>query len=329
MSPPPRIALLLAAVLAGCGETEDAPKPQARTIHDGEETRAAVQVPGEWETPFEDPAPLDELVASVEGFAALRPAEQQNLAQILNAVPSACLPCDRKPLARCAVAPPKGCENVPPLVGRAVRMVTARVPPEVVRRAVSYPDVWLPIPHDRTPALDPNGAVRVEVWLDFTSPFTAPTLQTIGKLPDKDVGLVVRFLPDAEQPSSKALAAGAIAAERQGKLFAFAEAAEAWRAGARDALRDGGGPFADGGVEAVGAQLVAQGLDLDRWEQDRASADAAARIADDRELAGVLGVRAVPTWFVDGYRLRGSQSDLALGRVVGLALEDLRATRSE
>lgn len=304
-------------------------KPPESTRLGGEGGAAAVQVPGEWETPFEDPANLDELGASIDGFAELRPAEQHSLGQILNAVPAACVPCDRKPLARCAVAPPKGCENVAPLVARAVRMVTAQTPPEVVRRAVSYPDVWLPIPADRTPSLDPDGAVRVEVWMDFTSPFTTPTMETLGKLPTEQVGLVLRFLPDPEAPSAEAVALGAIAADAQGKLLPYARAAEVWRTRARDAVRSGGDPFGDGGVDAIGAQLVSEGLDLAQWEQDRASAETARRLADDAELAGVLGVRAVPTWFVDGYRLRGAQSDLALGRVIGLALDDHRAAAAQ
>lgn len=323
-------ASLLALALLACGEeapeTPAAP-PQAKTVEVEQPTdrKGLVQVPGEWETPFEDPANIDELGAAWPEIAALRPAEQTLMVRILNVVPAACVPCEGKPLARCAVAPPTGCENVKPLVRRALRMVDAQDPPEKIRTAVSYPDVWLPVPSDRTPVLDADAPVRVEVWVDPTSPFSGPTLESVGKMPSEGVGLVVRYLPDTDRGSAMAVSLGAIAAERQGKGLAFLRAAEAWRAGATEARREGKDPFAGGGVDAIAANLADDGLDIARWQADRASDEVAAQLADDAQLAQVLGVRSVPTWFVGGYRLRGSQSDLALGRLVGLALEDAAA----
>ena len=48
------------------------------------------------------------------------------------------------------------------------------------------------------------------------------------------------------------------------------------------------------------------GLDLERWRADRQAAEA--RLEADGKLAERLGVRAIPTWFLGGYRLRGDQS---------------------
>lgn len=323
-------ASLLVLALFACGDStpeSPEPAPQATPVEVEQPTdrKGLVQVPGEWETPFEDPADIDELGAAWPEIAALRPGEQSLLVRILNVVPSACVPCERKPLARCAVAPPSGCENVGPLVRRAIRMVRAAEPPEKVRAAVSYADIWVPLPQDRVPLLDPSAPVRVELWVDPTSPFSAPTLESVGKLPTSGVGLVLRFLPSTERGSSDALSRGAIAAGLQGQGLAFLRAAEAWRAGAKEARRQRTDPFADGGLDAVAASLVPAGLDLARWESDRQGATVAAQLADDAQLARVIGVRSVPTWFVDGYRLRGNQSDLALGRLLGLALEDAAA----
>lgn len=327
-------ASLLALALFACGEdvpeTPEAP-PQATPLVVDQPTdrKGLVQVPGEWETPFEDPANIDELGQAWPDIASLRPAEQAILVRILNVVPSACVPCDRKPLARCAVAPPAGCENVKPLVRRALRMVDAQEPPEKVRAAVSYADIWVPLPADRVPLLDPRAEVRVDVWIDSTSPFSGPTLTSIGKIPEAGVSLVLRYLPDEERGSADALARGAIAAGIQGKSLEFLAAAEAWRSGAREARRKGEDPFAADGVEAIAASLSGSGLDVARWETDWGSPQVAAQLADDAQLARVIGVRSVPTWFIDGYRLRGNQSDLALGRLIGLALEDAAADAAD
>lgn len=323
-------ASLLALALFGCGEDapetpEEPPQATALEVEQPTDRKGLVQVPGEWETPFEDPANIDELGAAWPEIAELRPSEQTLLVRILNVVPSACVPCEGKPLARCAIAPPVGCENVRPLVRRAVRLVQTHEPPEKVRAAVSYADIWVPVPADRPSLLDPTGGVRIEVWVDPTSPFSGPTLESVRKLPKSGVGLVLRYLPEADRASAEALARGAIAAGHQGMGLEFLEAAETWRSGDKDARRSRSDPFADDGLDAVAASLVASGLNVARWHTDMQGAAVSAQLADDAQLARAIGVRSVPTWFIDGYRLRGNQSDLALGRLVGLALEDAEA----
>ena len=64
------------------------------------------------------------------------------------------------------------------------------------------------------------------------------------------------------------------------------------------------------------------GVDLARLERDRAAPATAARIAEDRALAAQVGVRSLPTVFVNGYRLRGAQSALAVQRLLTLELLD-------
>jgi hypothetical protein len=282
-----------------------------------------VVVPSEWETPFEDPAAPEELAAALPEFAALRPVEQMTFAKVLNVVPAPCVPCDNVPLARCGIEPPAGCENIPALIARAIRMVQAHEPPEKVRAAMSYADVWLPLPE----RIKDRSRLQVDVWMDPASPFAEPTLATVDKLQLDSVELVVHYLPKADSPTSLALAHGAIAAEDQGQLLPFLHAVEDWRKGERDAIRSGQDPLADGGLEAVASLLSSDGLNLSRWQADRTSPETAARVASDKELAMVAGVRAVPTWFVGGYRLRGAQSDVAVGRLIALGLEDIQAQK--
>jgi len=324
-------AWILALAALACAEPPpgpEAPPPQARPVEVEQPTdrKGLVQVAGEWEMPFSDPASMDELAVAVAGFDTLRPPEQKLLYRVLNVVPAACAPCEGKPLARCAVATPPGCENVPRLVQRARRLILAQEPAEKVREAVSYPDAWADLPDDRAPMLDADGPVRVVVWLDPTSPFSAAATASIGKMPASGVSLVVRYHVSPDDPGARAVALAAIAASRQGHGLAFLQAAEAWRAGARDARREGRDPFADGGLEGVAAMVSADGFDVERWRADRADAATSAQLEADIELGRATGVRSVPTWFVDGYRLRGAQSDLALGRVIGLGLDDAAAS---
>ena len=318
-------ACLLALLMCACEQPpEPAERPQARPLvaDQPSDRKGLVQVPGEWEMPFEDPASLDELREAIPGFEELRPAEQNLLYRVLNVVPAACAPCEDKPLARCAIAVPAGCEHVPRLVARARRLAVAQAPAQQVRDAVSYPDHWTSLPNDRAALLDPDGTVRVEVWVDPSSPFTGPTLDAISKMPQSGVALVLRYRVSPEDAGARTVALAAIAAGEQGMGLEFLRATEAWRQGAREARREGLDPFGNGGLEGIATLLAKDGLDVARWERDRASGALGVRLDQDLALGRTIGVRAVPTWFIDGFRLRGGQSDLALGRLIGLALED-------
>ena len=71
------------------------------------------------------------------------------------------------------------------------------------------------------------------------------------------------------------------------------------------------------------------GLDYARWLEAATSEGMTEAAATEAYDAQVFGVRASPTWFVDGYRLRGLQSQAAIERVIAMSLLDGEAPHQE
>jgi hypothetical protein len=286
---------------------------------------------------FPDPASSDELTARLPELAALTELQRSIVREVVNSVPAPCEPCAGASLGRCAAdgpADPAACAVVPQLVKRAALLAGRGEAPSRIRDASLYPDYWFDLPPDRTPWATPADSVRVEVWLEPAGPFLAPAVQALSKLPQDRVSIVMRGLVDPERPSSRALVAGAMAAEAQGLALPYLQAVDAWRDDARDALRRGDPPFDAGTAAAIAHTMRDQGLDVAAWQAASASAAVQQRIDADQALAQRLGVRTAPSWFVQGFRLRGAQSDIALGRLIALEEQalswdhDARATPS-
>ncbi len=329
------LSLLLALLLA-CGgdpppadpEAAAAPvpagpqaTPTVPTVPVPENPEVGVVIMPGAELVYPDPMTVAELEAGYPAALLLTPPDKKLLVAVLNSVPAPCGPCEGQSLGRCAVQPAPRCENVPGLVARAQALLQRGEAPMRVRETILYSDIWVPLPDNRKPWPTTTGPVRVEVWLDPASAFLTPAVEVLRRLPLDRANIVTRFLVDPNNPSGAEVAKGAIAAEAQGMGLEFLLQARLWREGQREVLRRGGDPFGQGATAALGGALVDKGLDLNRWNADRASDAAVQRIQQDAQLAEDAGVRAVPTWFVDGYRLRGAQSDLAVSRLIALQSE--------
>ena len=270
---------------------------------------------------FPDPASSDELVARLPGLVSLTELQRSIVREVVNSVPAPCEPCAGASLGRCAAdgpADPSACAVVPRLVERAALLTARGEAPSLIREASLYPDYWFDLPTDRTPWVTPAGSVRVEVWLEPAGPFLAPAVQALSKLPQDRVSIVMRGLVAPDRPTSRALIAGAMAAEAQGMALPYLQAIDAWRNDDRDALRRGEPPFDAGTATAIAHTLREQGLDMAAWQAASTSTAVQQRIDADQALAKKVGVRSAPSWFVQGFRLRGAQSDIALGHLIAL-----------
>jgi predicted DsbA family dithiol-disulfide isomerase len=55
------------------------------------------------------------------------------------------------------------------------------------------------------------------------------------------------------------------------------------------------------------AQARALGLDLERFRRDFEAPSTAAALDADRALGGEIGIKAVPSWFINGREMMGLQ----------------------
>ena len=317
----------------GCGDggaTVSAPPEAAATAptvevtppKDGRTTKLIL--PG-FDALLPDPAPFAELSGLYPRLATLPEPQQNVVVGMANSIPAPCGPCADASMGRCAVAVPEGCENIPLLMERLMTVAAAGRSPTEARDAVLYDDIWLPLEPPPTPWGGSGSGPSVEMWVDPASPFLAPTVETLDGLALDGIQLSMRVLLSDDGASTRAVATGALAAERQGLALEFLQAASAWRQQAREAVRRGDDPFAGDALEGIALDLESKGLDLTRWRTDRSDPSLAARLDADQAYGPSIGVRAVPTWFINGYRLRGAQSADALARVLLMETDPLAA----
>ena len=260
------------------------------------------------------------LVGAVVELGELSPADQEMVNLVLNGVPAPCGACEQTSIARCALSMPAECEVLPGLVRRAVRMAAAGTTKERLESAVSYPDLWIKLP-DQGRRIDPPdaGPIVLEVWLDVSGPLLGATVGTIDQLDLTRGGIIFRYMTVPGDALSEDIAKATMAVQDQGQIEAFLRGLMAWK----EAHRTVGGAGGDLTLEAVAEVVVGlPDFNLSRYEADRMGAPIAARLAEDRALAARLELRSAPSFFVNGYRLRGAQSAAALNRVIFIELLD-------
>lgn len=306
------VRVMAVLALAVACESEPVVPPQATpkgpidpaltpTVHPvGEEQRAP--------KPVEDTV----LLANNPSWATLSPELQQRVIHTANMVTAPCAPCAEESLARCQQQAAPGCENVPALLVRLGALAPQGLSDRQLELAVAFGDVWIPEMATGSPGLAADRVV-VQAWIDPAGPSLVAAAETVSKLPAAQTELHLHVGTDEAGAPAQALARGLAAADLQGQGPAFLACLSAARATPR-------APLPDATVVARGCA----GLDAPRWEAALSGEAVTARLAADQALRAQVGVRSWPTWFLNGYRLRGLQSDIAIGRILGLELDDLR-----
>jgi hypothetical protein len=241
------------------------------------------------------------LAAVLPELTGLPPETAQAALTAMNGAPGPCESCRGADwsLARCAVEQAATCPMALELVRRAFRLAVAGGPGHAIQLAVSHGDAWFAVDDGEGLIIEAEGApVTVHLWLDLAGPFAGPAWQAARAVRGRfgeDLRLVVRPMALPDHAGSREAAAALLAAGRQGAGEAFLDAAA-----------------------AMGTDLAAaargSGLDVRRFEADRAAASAA--VERERAAGEALGVRASPTWFVEGFRLRGARDVEELNQVV-------------
>jgi protein-disulfide isomerase len=146
------------------------------------------------------------------------------------------------------------------------------------------------------PASGPAFAkVTIVEWSDFQCPYcvkAAPTVEALRQAYGKDLRLVFRNLPLPMHPNARPAAQAAIAAHAQGKFWPM-----------HDRLFADSSGLDRAGLERTAASL---GLDMKRFRADFDSAETKARIDADMAAASAAGVRATPSFFVNGRLFEGA-----------------------
>ncbi|MDG1482113.1 MAG: hypothetical protein P8R54_21150 [Myxococcota bacterium] len=283
---------VLLVILSACTNTPSTSPPQSTPATQEGPIRVQMGEGG----PVPNPIASEELLAVYPDLSLLAEMPQAAVVGVLNLVSAPCAPCDDS-LAVCALAPPEGCENVPHLVARAVEVAAQGGDPDVIRDAVTYNDDWV---SDDTRAR--TGSVDVEVWIDPSSPATSETLARMSAittaLDEIPVQFHLRVLWDAEEDDEWPAALALLAAEEQSSGRAF--------------LKEPAGAIPD----SV------------RFEARKNEETLGDSLRAEQAIARAKGVRSTPTWFVEGYRLRGLQGEQNISHFITLSWMDLKVASS-
>jgi protein-disulfide isomerase len=147
--------------------------------------------------------------------------------------------------------------------------------------------------------------VTVVEFMDFQCPFcqrVQPTLDQIRSTYGDQVRIAFKHLPLRIHPNAPGAAAAAEAAHQQGKFW---EMYNRIFANQREL-----------GDEQYRKYATELGLDLARFDNDRASAEVKQRIDRDEQEASRLGVSGTPAFFINGRFLSGAQPFEAFKRMI-------------
>jgi protein-disulfide isomerase len=139
--------------------------------------------------------------------------------------------------------------------------------------------------------------VTIVEWSDFQCPYcsrAAPAVERLRAPYGKDVRVVFRNLPLPMHPNARIASQAAMAAHAQGKFWPM-----------HDRLFADQSALDRASLDRAAEQL---GLDMARFRKDFDSAEVKARIDADMAAAESAGVRATPSFFVNGRLFEGALS---------------------
>ena len=309
MGNPIGLGLVYLGLACGAGLTLvacDAPEPTLRVVSTKTSERAAPnlsvqKVPELTRPDGRQPLTPTEYSAAdlpVKGLAELAPEAQLVALGVLNLSTGPCEPCQQEgqSLAECL----RGgqCPVAGPVAERVVGLSALGWPVDRIQLRVELPDAWLQVPKVGAAMVGAADApVQVLVFIDLGDPTICSEVmtrwQTLSDRSAGGLGVTYVVLPKAADDVDALF--GAVAT-RLGAFPTFAHA----RCGLGE------------GAEVAAKRLALTGVtDADR-----------AQVAEAMTLAASLGVRAAPTAFVNGYRARGHQGELALSRLIDAELTD-------
>jgi|GEM_PF-4149638 len=250
----------------------------------------------------------------IKALTALSGKQQTEAMKALNTTMAACEACSDKGLSAAAcVKSVSVCENMPKLAGRAARLAADGKSSKEIGEAIAYEEPWVRVDSSKAPVKGSDKAVVTIIeYSDFQCPYCARVQGTLGGLAKK-YGDKVNF-KFMHNPLSRHKLAGpagvaALAAGEQGKFWEF-------HAKIFDHQRE---------LSDEKFLEIAKDLDLDmaKFQKDLKNEAFDAQVKADQLQARKVGVRGTPTFFVNGYRLRGAKPAAFFEKIIDRELADL------
>ena len=277
------------------GEPE---KLDRTTIATPQSTPATV-VWGPSEGPVKSPVTTEQLVSVFPRLSDLPPMASQQIVAAFNLVASPCSECQGLSIAGCSIKPSVGTKGCPVLLRLFDRVYrynenSPRSTSDIIE-VVTHTDVWSAIP------IQKENFVAVEVWFAPDSKALKKTLQLVFEIDNA----FVRFRPTLND------------SEGVGRRFSDL----------------GWVQFNDQVGHKMSEIVIQNPIKWDTLFQELSNLstkesaiwlnDKALRVIQQNgRLTSKLGVRSTPTWFIDGFRLRGLQSIDQIQRVIDLCNMD-------
>lgn len=164
---------------------------------------------------------------------------------------------------------------------------------------------------NKTPTRGPaNAPVTIIEFGDFECPFCArvqPTLRNLEQVYEGKIRFAFKQLPLPFHRNAKPAAYAALAAHQQGKYWEFAE--RLWANPAQ---------LNDANFVRIAQEL---GLNLNKFNRDRASAALQQQVEADLADAAKAGARGTPFFFINGEPISGALPEAEFRAVIDAALK--------
>ncbi len=260
----------------------------------------------------------EQLTGLVPELGELGGEAQTRAVYALNNIVGSCVPCmdQQYSMGKCLERAPKlldksMCANMPRLARRVVRMARQEKSPDDIRAGAEFSQPWLPIePGDAPSKGRADAPITLIEYSDFQCPYckkAQPNIKALeAKYGDK-LRVVFMNQPLAMHKMARPAALAALAADKQGKFWEYHDAIFA----------------AEGLDDAKLVTLAGQvGLDVPRWEKDRASTEVDAAVAADAARAEKWKITSTPTFLVNGYKVKGAQPPEFFDRIIEAELAE-------
>ena len=148
-----------------------------------------------------------------------------------------------------------------------------------------------------SPSMGPDHAkVTIVAFSNFQCPYCmrgANIIRSVLEEYPNDVRLVYKHLPLEFHPQAEPAARASIAADRQGKFWEM-----------HDLLFGNQRDLSDETYVRLAGDL---GLDVKKFNADYVNSKIVELVKQDKVLAGQLGIRSTPVFFINGVQLNGAQ----------------------
>jgi len=254
---------------------------------------------------------------TVPGLEDLPPQTRDDLVSVFNSVVGPCEPCVEtgQSFAMCLKERPT-CFNMPVLAARAVRLAREGRDRAAITEALTFEKPWTRVDVGASPTEGPEDApVTIVEFTDFQCPYCAraqKTLQEIRERYGDKVRLVYKSYPLGIHKKARPAAIAAVAAHEQGRFWEYKRLLFERQ---KELNRDGT-------LEEIAKEV---GLDLARWQKARDDGLTSGKVTLDEQQAQRLRVRSTPTFYVNGYRIKGARPFESFARIIDAELADLDA----